>query len=68
MYKYKLNTIVVIGIVAILIIGVIALYLIVINHQENNLIIEKCFNHFDNVESVVIKKDSVWSPVTCEKK
>jgi len=68
LYKNKLNTIVIIGIVAILIIGVMAIYLIVINHQENNLIIEKCFDHFDNTESVAIKKDSVWSPVTCEKK
>lgn len=67
MYKHKLNTIIITSIV-ILIIGVLAINLIVKNHQENNLIIEKCFDHFEKVESVVIKKDSFWSPVTCEKK
>lgn len=67
MYKHKLNTIIITSIF-ILIIGVLAINLIVKNHQENNLIIEKCFDHFEKVESVVIKKDSFWSPVTCEKK
>ncbi len=67
MYKHKLNTIIITSIV-ILIIGVLAINLIVKNHQENNLIIEKCFDHFEKVESVVIKKDNFWSPVTCEKK
>jgi len=67
LYKHKLNTIIITSIV-ILIIGVLAINLIVKNHQENNLIIEKCFDHFEKVESVVIKKDNFWSPVTCEKK
>ena len=38
------------------------------NHQANQLIIENCFDNFDDVEEVVIKKDGFWSPVSCEKK
>ena len=38
------------------------------NHQANELIIEKCFENFDKVEEVVLKKDGFWSPVICEKK
>lgn len=35
------------------------------NHQANQLIIEKCYEHFDKVGQVVIKKDG--NPITCEK-
>jgi CDP-diacylglycerol pyrophosphatase len=38
------------------------------HHQANKLIIDKCFEHFDKEGSVVIKKDSIWSPVICVKK
>ena len=38
------------------------------NYQANELIIEKCFENFDKVEEVVIKKDGFLSQVTCEKK
>jgi hypothetical protein len=67
--KNKLNTIIaIVGSVAILTIGGAVLNQIHKNHQATQLIIEKCFEHFDKVEKVVIKKDSFWSPVSCEKR
>ena len=69
MNKNKLNIILatVIG-VAILTIGGLVFNQMYKNHQANQLIIEKCFDNFDKVEEVVVKKDGFWSPVSCEKK
>ena len=58
----------IIGSLAILTIGGLVFNQIHKNHQANNLIIDMCFENFDKVEEVVIKKDGFWSPVTCEKK
>ncbi len=55
------------GVAAILAVGLIMINFIIKNHQKNTLLIENCFNHLDNVETIVIKKDSFWLPVTCEK-
>ena len=67
--KNKLNiAITIVGSLAILTIGTLVFFQTYKNYQANNLIIEKCFENFDQVEEVVIKKDSFWSPVTCEKK
>ncbi|WP_226793339.1 hypothetical protein [Bacillus sp. B1-b2] len=60
--------IVFLGSVAILTIGGLVLNQIYNNHQSNNLIIEKCFNHFNKEGEIVIKKDGFWSPVACESK
>ena len=69
MKKNKLHIIIsIVGSVAILMIGGLVFNQLHKNHQANQLIIEKCFNHFDKVEEVVIKKDGFWSPVSCEKK
>ena len=69
MNKNKLNIILatVIG-VAILTIGGLVFNQMYKNHQANQLIIEKCFDNFDEVGEVVVKKDGFWSPVSCEKK
>lgn len=67
--KNKLNMIIaIVGSVLILTIGGLVFNQIHKNYQVNELIIEKCFENFDKVEEVVIKKDGFWSPVTCEKK
>ena len=58
----------IVGSIFILTIGGIALNQIYKNHQANELIIEKCFENFDQAEEVVVKKDGFWSPVICEKK
>jgi len=58
----------IIGSLAILTIGGLVFNQIHKNHQANKLIIDMCFENFDKVEEVVIKKDGFWSPVTCEKK
>ncbi len=57
----------VIGSIAILITGFLLFNQIHKNHKANELIIEKCFDNFDEEGQVVIKKDGFWSPVTCEK-
>ena len=57
----------IIGCVAILSIAGLLFNQIHKNYQANELIIEKCFENFDDLEEVVIKKDGFWSPVTCEK-
>ncbi|MTH54032.1 hypothetical protein GKZ89_11495 [Bacillus mangrovi] len=36
------------------------------NHQANQLIIEKCFTAFGKEREAVIKKNGLWSKVTCE--
>ena len=58
----------IVGSVLILTIGGLVFNKMHKNYQANELIIEKCFENFDKVEEVVIKKDGFWSPVTCEKK
>ncbi|MCM3705929.1 MULTISPECIES: hypothetical protein [Cytobacillus] len=69
MIKNKLKMVTAIaGSVTILAIGGLGFNQIYKNHQANTLIIEKCFENFDKVEEVVIKKDGFWSPVSCEKK
>lgn len=69
MNKNKLNIIIlIVGSITILTIGGLVFNQIHKNHQSNQLIIEKCFDNFDKVEEVVIKKDGFWSPVSCEKK
>ena len=69
MNKNKLYwMIAIMGCVVILTIGGLLFNQIYKNHQANELIIEKCFENFDEVKEVVIKKDSFWSPVTCERK
>lgn len=45
------------GSIFILTIGGLLFNQIYKNHQANELIIEKCFENFDKVEEVVIKKD-----------
>lgn len=57
----------IVGSVAILTVGGLLFSQIHKNYQVNNLIIEKCFDNFDKVGEVVIKKDGFWSPVTYEK-
>ena len=67
--KSKLNIMItIVGCVAILTLGGLVFNQIHKNHQANQLIIEKCFENFDEVEKVVIKKDGFWSPVSCEEK
>ncbi|WP_409271324.1 hypothetical protein V1499_17990 [Neobacillus sp. SCS-31] len=58
----------IVGSVAILTLGGLAVNQMHKNYQANQLIIEKCFDNFDTVGEVVIKKDGFWSPVICEKK
>lgn len=57
-----------VGSVVILTVGGLVFNQMYKNHQANQLIIEKCFDKFDEVAEVVIKKDGFWSPVSCEKK
>ena len=67
--KNKLNMIIaIVGSLAILTIGGLVLNQMHKNYQANQLIIERCFDHFEKEGGVVIKKDGFWSPVTCEKK
>lgn len=58
----------IVGCTLILTIGGVLFNQIYKNHQANELIIEKCFENFDKVDEVVIKKDGFWSPVICIKK
>lgn len=58
----------IVGSVAILTIGGLVFNQIYKKHQANQLIIEKCFENFDQNGEVVVKKDGFWSPVSCEKK
>lgn len=63
--KNKLNMIIaIVGSVFILMIGGLVFNQINKNYKANELIIEKCFENFDKVNEVVIKKDGFWSPVT----
>ncbi|MER1999892.1 MAG: hypothetical protein ABS882_08955 [Lysinibacillus sp.] len=65
----KFNMIVaIIGSITILTIGALLFNQMYNNHRANQLIIEKCFDNFDNEGEVKIKKDGFWSPVACEKK
>jgi len=57
----------IVGSLAILMIGGLVFNQIHKNYQANELIIDNCFENFDKVEEVVVKKDGFWSPVTCEK-
>jgi len=67
--KNKINWIIaIVGSILILTFGGLLFNQIHKNHQANKLIIDKCFENFDKVEEVVIKKDGFWSPVICEKK
>ena len=67
--KNKINWIIaIVGSILILTFGGLMFNQIHKNHQANKLIIDKCFENFDKVEEVVIKKDGFWSPVICEKK
>lgn len=69
MNKNKLNIILATAIgVVILTIGGLVFNQMYKNHQANQLITEKCFDNFDEVGEVVVKKDGFWSPVICEKK
>lgn len=61
-------SIAILGSVTILTIGGLVFNQMYKNHQSNNLIIEKCFESFNKIEEVEIKKDSFWSPVVCERK
>ncbi len=58
----------IVGSIAILTIDGLVFNQIYKNHQANQLIIEECFENFDKVEEVVLKKDGFWSTVSCEKK
>jgi hypothetical protein len=51
----------------ILAVGSVVIFQIGKNHQANEIIIDKCFENFDNEGKVVVKKNSFWSPVSCEK-
>lgn len=69
MNKNKFNmAIAIVGSILILTVGGVLFNQIYKNHQANELIIEKCFENFDKVDEVVIKKDGFWSPVICVKK
>lgn len=69
MKKNKITlTIAVIGTLAILTIAGLAFNLSYNNYQANKLIIDKCFENFDHVDEVVVKKNGFWSPVVCIKK
>ncbi|WP_342576016.1 hypothetical protein MHH37_09275 [Solibacillus sp. FSL K6-1781] len=69
MNKNKFNmAIAIVGSILILTIGGVLFNQIYKNHHANELIIEKCFENFDKVDEVVIKKDGFWSPVICVKK
>ena len=69
MNKNKLNMIIaILGSVTILTIGGLVFNQIYNNHQTNELIIEKCFDNFAQDGKVAVKKDGLWSLVTCEKK
>lgn len=69
MNKNKLYiTITILGCVAILTIAGLVINQTHKNYQASQLVIEKCFENFDEVKEVVIIKDSFWSPVTCERK
>lgn len=59
---------VVVGSVFILTIGGFVFNQTYKTHQANERIIEQCFERFDKVGEVVIKKDGFLSPVICEKK
>lgn len=37
-------------------------------HQTNQLIIDQCFDTFEEVEVIALKKDDFLSPIICEKK
>ena len=66
--KNKVNLVMLImGCTTILTAGAIGFNQVHKNHQANQLIIEKCFEHFDQEESIVVKKNGLWSPVSCEK-
>jgi hypothetical protein len=66
--KNKLNKIIAIILsVIILTVGSVVIFQIGKNHQANELIIDKCFENFDKEGKVVVKKNSFWSPVSCEK-
>lgn len=68
MNKSKRNKMLaIVGSLAILTIGGFVLNQMVKNHQENQLIIERCFDNFEEAEKVVVKKDNFRSPVSCEK-
>jgi len=62
------RVIIIIGSVTILIIGGLLFNQILKNHQANQLIIDECFENFDQYGEVTIKKDGFWSPVICEQK
>lgn len=69
MNKNKLNIMLAtVGGVAILTIGGLVFNQMYKNHQANQLIIEKCFENFDEVEKVSVKKDAFSTPVSCENK
>ena len=68
MNKNKLNMLAAIIIsVIILAVGSVVIFQIGKNYQANEIIIDKCFDNFDKEGTVVVKKDSFWSPVSCEK-
>lgn len=68
MNKNKLYMIIAtVGSIAILTIGCLVFNQIYKNHQANQLIIERCFDNVDKVGEMVIKKNGLWTPVSCEK-
>ena len=66
--KKNLNIIIaVVGCIVILTIGGLVFNQIHNNYLANQLIMEKCFDNFDEVREVVIKKEGFLSTVSCEK-
>ena len=51
----------------IFIIGGLLFYKLYTNYQNNQSIIQKCFDKFDQSQNIVIQKNGFWSPVKCQK-
>lgn len=68
MHRNKLNMkwAIVVSIIIVMF-GSIAITFIVNNHQANMQIIDKCFDHLDKENEVIVQKENFWSPVSCEK-
>ncbi|MFS0824687.1 hypothetical protein [Bacillus sp. 1P02SD] len=64
--KLKMFAAIIISVI-IIAVGSVAIFQIGKNHQVNKIIIDKCFENFNKEGKVVVKKDSFWSPVSCEK-
>lgn len=68
MNKNKLNLFAAISIsVLLLAFGTVVIFQMAKSQQINEMMIDQCFENLDKVEKVVVKKDHLLSPVTCER-